>query len=100
LPVSNTPDWFFCPNCAKELKEKVPEITFAKQILIYVVSFFLAPWGLRWGLKYVRSSDTKVRTIGIISIILTIISIIFLITSLKTTIDMYGKMLNNLVPSY
>ncbi|MFA6081490.1 MAG: zinc ribbon domain-containing protein [Patescibacteria group bacterium] len=93
-------DWFFCPNCSKTLKEKTPEITFSKQILIYFVSFFLAPLGLGWGLKYVRSPDKKVRTIGIISIVLTVLSIILISMVFKGFIDQYSKILNNLVPSY
>ncbi|MFA6016774.1 MAG: zinc ribbon domain-containing protein [Patescibacteria group bacterium] len=93
-------DWFFCPNCAKELKEKIPEISIPKQILIYLVSFFLAPLGLGWGLKYIRSKDSKTRNIGIISIVLTVVSIILMVIASKSFIDQYTKMLNNIVPSY
>ncbi|MFA6533261.1 MAG: hypothetical protein WCT22_04680, partial [Patescibacteria group bacterium] len=93
-------DWFFCPNCSKELKEKVPEVSIAKQILIYFVSFFLAPLGLGWGLKYVRSTDNKVKTIGIISIALTVLSIVLISMVFKGFIDQYTKLLNNIVPSY
>lgn len=93
-------DWFFCPNCAKELKEKVPEISIGKQILIYLVSFFLTPLGLGWGLKYIKSKDNKIRNIGIISIVLTVVSIILMIIASKSFIDQYAKILNNIVPSY
>lgn len=93
-------DWFFCPNCAKELKEKIPVISIPKQILIYCVSFFLSPLGLGWGLKYVRYKDGKTKLIGIISIVLTILSIILMIDAFKGFIDQYAKILNNLVPSY
>lgn len=93
-------DWFFCPNCSKTLKEKALEITFSKQILIYFVSFFLAPLGLGWGLKYVRSADKKVKTVGIISIVLTVLSIILISMVFKGFIDQYSKFLNNIVPSY
>lgn len=93
-------DWFFCPNCAKELKEKVPEISIGKQILIYSVSFFLTPLGLGWGLKYIRSKDQKVKIVGVISIILTVLSIVLMIGTFKNFIDQYAKMFNNIVPSY
>lgn len=92
--------WFFCPNCGKELKEKILVISVSKQILIYSVSFFLAPLGLGWGLKYVRSTDQKIKTIGIISIVLTILSITLMIIASKNFIDQYAKILNNIVPSY
>lgn len=93
-------DWFFCPNCAKELKEKPPIITIGRQIFMYLVSFFLTPLGLGWGLKYVKYKDPKTKIIGIVCIALTILSFIFMIISLKSFIEQYGKMLNNFVPSY
>lgn len=93
-------DWFFCPNCAKELKEKVPEISIGKQIMIYSVSFFLSPLGLGWGLKYVKSKDSKIKTVGIVSIVLTVVAIMLMVLSAKSFIDQYAKILNNIVPSY
>lgn len=93
-------DWFFCPNCAKELKEKVPVISVSKQILIYSVSFFLSPLGLGWGLKYIRYKDPKIKSIGIISIVLTVVSIILMTMAAKGFIDQYAKLLNTIVPSY
>jgi hypothetical protein len=89
-------DWFFCPSCAKELKEKVPVISISKQILIYGVSFFLAPLGLGWGLKYIKSTDQKTKKVGIISIVLTVASIILMIMASKNFIDQYSKILNNI----
>lgn len=94
------PDWYFCPNCGKNLKEAPLDVSIGKQILIYSVSFFLTPLGLGWGLKYVKSKDNKIKTIGIISIVLTVISIIFMMIASKSFIDQYTKMLNNIVPSY
>lgn len=93
-------DWFFCPNCSRNLKEKPLVISIGKQIIIYFVSFFLTPLGLGWGLKYVRSTDKKVKAIGIISIILTVLSIFLISMVFKNFIDQYSKALNNLVPSY
>lgn len=93
-------DWFFCPNCAKELKEKITVVSIPKQILIYFVSFFLSPLGLGWGLRYVRSKDSKIKTIGLISIVLTVLSIILMVGVLKSFTDQYTKILNNLIPSY
>ncbi|MBP6044935.1 MAG: zinc ribbon domain-containing protein [Microgenomates group bacterium] len=89
-------EWFFCPNCGKQLKEKVPVITVWKQILIYLVSFFLAPLGLGWGFKYIRSTDLKVRIVGLVAIFLTVVSVILLFYTFKSFADQYGKVLNNL----
>ena len=86
--------WFFCPNCGKELKEKVLVVSVSKQILIYSVSFFLAPLGLGWGIKYVRSKDKKIRNIGIISIALTILAIILMIGVTMNFINQYSNLIN------
>lgn len=92
--------WYFCPNCGKELKSAPLNISIGKQIVIYLVSFFLTPLGLGWGLKYVVSKDPKMRMVGIISIALTILSIALLIGISKNFIDQYAKTLNNIIPSY
>lgn len=91
------PEWFYCPNCGKQQREEPIVISLPKQALIYLVSFFLAPFGLGWGLKYIRSADVKVRLVGIISILLTIISIILMIFSFKYFMDEYTKTLNGLM---
>jgi hypothetical protein len=90
------PTWYFCPNCGKNLKEKPFSISILKQIFIYSVSFFLTPLGLTWGIKYVRSPDPKVRTVGIISIFFTVISLVLMIIVFKNFIDQYSKILNNI----
>jgi hypothetical protein len=90
-------DWFFCPNCGKNIKEKITEISVSKQILIYAVSFFLAPLGLGWGLKYIGSKNKKIKTVGMISIALTIASIILMMLSLKGFVDQYVKTLNQIM---
>ncbi|OGK08474.1 hypothetical protein A2767_03225 [Candidatus Roizmanbacteria bacterium RIFCSPHIGHO2_01_FULL_35_10] len=87
------PEWFFCPNCGKELRIK--PISFGRQIFIYTVSFFLAPLGLGWGIKYIRSKDNKVRLVGLIAIVLTLISVVLLIATFKNVMDQYSKLLNN-----
>jgi len=93
-------DWFFCPNCAKELKEKPPVISAGKQIFMYTVSFFLTPLGLGWGIKYVKYKDRKTKIIGVICIVLTALSFIFMIMSLKSFVEQYAKIIEKFVPNY
>lgn len=88
--------WYFCPNCGKQLKEAPIVISIPKQILIYLVSFFLSPLGLSWGLKYVKYKDRRVKIVGIISIVLTIVAIVLMIVSFKYVMDQYTKTLNGL----
>ena len=88
--------WFFCAHCGKQLKEAPIVIYIPKQILIYFVSFFLAPLGLGWGLKYIRYKDKRVKIVGIISLVLTVVSIVLMIGSFKYFMDQYGETLNGL----
>lgn len=90
------PEWYFCPNCGKQLKEKVPVITIGKQITIYLVSFFLAPLGLGWGFKYIRSKDPSVRMVGVAAIVLTAVSIAAIIVTFKSFSDQYARILDSM----
>jgi len=71
-------------------------MSISKQILIYLVSFFLAPLGLGWGVKYIRSKDSKVKAIGVVAILLTVLAIIIMFVLFKSVADQYVKTLNNL----
>ncbi|MEK7127782.1 MAG: hypothetical protein AAB838_03615 [Patescibacteria group bacterium] len=70
-----------CPNC----QNLVPEgsvsaaplsTTLFKQLTIYAISFFLPPFGLWWGIKYLKQTGDIYKKIGWLSIVLTIFSII------------------------
>lgn len=88
--------WFFCPTCGKEIMSKPPDTSVAKQLLIYVVSFFLAPFGLAWGLRYIKSNDKKARIVGFISIVLTVLAIGMTFAALNSLMSYYTKMLDGL----
>lgn len=90
-------NFYFCPNCGKPLRGKPELTTISKQIVVYLVSFFLAPFGLGYAFKYLRQPGRKSRIIGIISIILTITAIILMIITLKTYLDIAYKDLNSFI---
>ena len=73
----------FCFNCGYCLKFRQEDTSVLKQILIYFVSFFLAPFGLVYAFKYLKQSDKKSRIIGIISLMLTVFAIIAVISIAK-----------------
>lgn len=78
-PSCHTPiteEEYFCPNCGKKLKDKPVSTGVAKQMLVYLVSFFLPPFGLPWAFRYLKQPDQKSKIIGYITIGLTIISIL------------------------
>lgn len=64
----------FCPSCGFKIKEPTVTVTIAKQIAMYLLSFFLPPLGLIPGIKYIRFGDDTAKKVGIALIIITIIS--------------------------
>jgi predicted amidophosphoribosyltransferase len=81
----------FCSNCGYSLKSRLEDTSILKQILVYFVSFFLAPFGLGYAFKYLKQSDKKSKIIGIISLILTFFAIITVISIAKKYLEQeYG----------
>jgi hypothetical protein len=66
---------YFCYNCGQVLKARPESTSVSRQILIYLISFFLAPFGLAFAFKYLSQPNKKSKTIGIICIILTVVAI-------------------------
>ena len=75
------PDYYFCPNCGKNLRAPavmLPTDTMS-QILLYGFSIILPVIAYlaitKWqGIKYIRSSDDKARQIGYIALGLLVLS--------------------------
>lgn len=65
----------FCPNCGKQLHDMPLSQSVGKQLGIYLLSFFLPPFGLIPAYKYFHSKDSKANIIGIVAIFLTAISL-------------------------
>lgn len=82
--------FYFCPNCGKKLKDPPVSTTIPRQIVLYLVAFFLPPSGLFTGIKYLRQNGDKPKYIGTVLIVLTIVSIGI---SIYTGILFYNKMM-------
>lgn len=67
---------YFCPQCGKSLKAKPISTSLSKQALVYLVSFFLPPFGLTYAWQYYKQGDEKSKEIALFSLILTIVSVI------------------------
>ena len=84
---------FFCPACGKKLKDDGPSAGIQKQIGVYLVSFFLPPFGLFPAIKYLRQADSKSKTIGAIALVLTVISILITISLTKLVLGTFESQL-------
>ena len=83
----------FCPACGKKLKGDRSSLGIQKQIGVYLLSFFLPPFGLFPAIKYLRQADSKSKTIGVIALVLTVISILITISLTKLVLGTFESQL-------
>ncbi|MBI5742728.1 MAG: zinc ribbon domain-containing protein [Candidatus Niyogibacteria bacterium] len=69
----------FCPKCGAELKGAPVTISAGRKVFIYLVSFFLAPFGLGYAFKYLQRSEPEARRVGVVVIVLTVLAIALMI---------------------
>jgi TRAP-type C4-dicarboxylate transport system permease small subunit len=84
----------FCPNCGRRLQAIVPSTSVSKQILIYLISFFLAPFGLWYAWKYLKQDNKKSKAIGYVAIALTVISIAITIGTMAALFNSLRQLFN------
>jgi hypothetical protein len=68
------PTDYFCRNCGKNLREAPPSTGPGRQFVIYAVSLLAPPFGIVYGIRYLRRPDTASRAIGLAATILTVVS--------------------------
>jgi hypothetical protein len=69
------PSAYFCPDCGKPIRTKPLATSVSKQVIIYLISFFIAPFGLWYAWKYLKQNDRKSKIIGLVATALTIFSL-------------------------
>jgi uncharacterized membrane protein len=101
--ISVPASFFFCPNCGASLRPAPPVVTIKQQVSAYAVSLFLPPFGFWYVWKYIRSSEPKVKRVGIVALVLTIISIIVTVWMTTVTtgwINSINQAINQSLGSY
>jgi len=72
-----------------------PATSISRQIVIYLISFFLAPLGLCFAWKYCKQDDRKSKNIGIAAIALTIVSLAMAIWTAAGLLDSVSQLLKS-----
>jgi hypothetical protein len=89
----------FCSNCGKPLRTIPLPTSVPRQIVVYMASFFLAPFGLWFAWKYLRQDDQKSKMIGCIAIAFTIAALaitVWTIAGLFNSFNQLAKTLSGL----
>lgn len=89
LPTDN-----FCPHCGIDIKN-FGKVTVGRQIYIYTVSALAPPFGLIWTVKYLLSSSTQKKWIGIVAGVITIASLLLTIWATMGFFNSVQQQLNN-----
>src|SRR3989338_8705721 len=76
--VSVMPIDYFCYNCGAALHSKPLSISIEKQLLLYVGSIVLLPFGIVWGFRYLFQANTKAKIVGIICIIISVVALTYI----------------------
>ncbi len=86
----------FCPNCGKPLRTIPPATSVSRQIVVYLVSFFIAPFGLWFAWKYLKQNDEKSKIIGLVAIAFTIVSVAITVWTIAGLFNSVSQILNSL----
>jgi len=88
------PEFYFCPQCGKNLRSKSASISAGNQIKAYAISLFLPPFGLYYSYKYFKSGTDKARIIAWVTVILTVLSLYLSWLFFENIFAIYQQYLN------
>jgi len=86
-----------CPSCHQS---PPPSTSLSSQIILYLKTLILPPFGFFLGYKYLRQSDTKSKLIGLFVIVITIIEIIWLIQSTINMVNIANQQMSQQLNLY
>lgn len=92
-PISQT--YFFCPYCGKKLRQPPLSTSGGKQIGIYLVAVFFPIFSIVPGIRYINQADSKSKTVGIVTLLLTGISLLLNVYFVFILIDYFKQLLNS-----
>jgi hypothetical protein len=84
----------FCPNCGRRFRLIIPSASISKQVIIYLISFFLAPFGLWYAWKYLQQDSKKFKTIAYVAIALSVISVAITIWTMAALFNPLRQLFN------
>lgn len=98
LPITRAD--YFCPNCGKKLKDKPVSMSFWPLIWLFVLSSVLPPLGILLTIRYIKSEDERARTVGWISLVVTVVALIVTLLISKSLLDSVNQQINTQLQNY
>lgn len=98
LPVEKS--CYFCPNCGKKIRSPPLSTTWSSQIILYLKTLLLPPLGLIWGYRYLRQPDSDSKLVGLVTVVITVIEIIWLIVTTIGVVNMANQQINQQIQLY
>ena len=89
------PTDYFCFNCGKNLKPKPLSSSLIQQLVVFLESIFLPPYGIVIGMRYLRQKENKSKVVGVAAIILTIVSLVVFTKITLNLINNINTQVNN-----
>jgi uncharacterized membrane protein YqaE (UPF0057 family) len=90
-------EFYFCPNCGNNLRERPKPISILTQIGLYILAIFLPPLGLWPGIKYLAKKGKQAKWVGSITIVLTLISSVIVTWSIFNLFNSYLSQLEGVL---
>ena len=98
--VAVRPTDYFCYNCGNNLKPAPPSVFLVDQIVLYIKSVLIPPFGILWAIKYLRQDSVKSKIVGIVAIILTLASFIICLILSKNFVNNLNNQINEQLGSF
>jgi hypothetical protein len=95
--VSVQRSFTFCPSCGKPLRTSPPSTSVSRQIIVYLISFFVAPFGLWFAWKYLKQEDQQSKMIGVAAIVLTIVAVAITVWAMAGLFNSVSQLLNPMI---
>ncbi|HLD51120.1 hypothetical protein A3K34_01640 [candidate division WWE3 bacterium RIFOXYC1_FULL_40_10] len=87
----------FCPHCGIKIPTTNPPLSTWSKMKIYLVTVFLAPFGLYWFFKYFRESDSEKRKVAYIVLVITLVTLAFSVFSGMYVMKYYTNYINTMM---
>lgn len=90
---SVSPNDIFCPSCGQRLRIEPFALSTTQIVTTYLISFFLPPAGIYYGIKYGKQDNEKIRSVGKIAILLTAVSLVLTLIMIGLSIKIANDIL-------